>query len=239
MEIAKDPSIYTSVEVEYRSKFFCQQLATNAQNEVEEGKFESDEPDPEVWAIVLNTENMLRLDLAIHKRLPKEVRTKRTLKNLIKLLLRLKKLYCARTSAVKILRAMVIFKTITRCEEDYLPELFKQAINLRSALLQFRTDFKIFGSEFLYEEIDLYQAFEAIQKGITTQGSKNPKEAHRRIKQNMIFPSDMLRESYETLEVRNLLNDSLNNEEYSDMSLFDEIDIVDCDRTVRARSDLT
>ena len=55
----------------------------------------------------------------------------------------------------------------------------------------------------------------------------------------MIFPSDMLRESYETLEVRNLLNDSLNNEEYSDMSLFDEIDIVDCDRTVRARSDLT
>lgn len=85
----------------------------------------------------------------------------------------------------------------------------------------------------------MFAAFEAIQKTITTQGTKNPKEAHRKIKQEMIFPADMLRESYETLEVRNLLNDSLNDEEISDMSLFDEINIIDCDRTVRARSDLT
>ena len=49
----------------------------------------------------------------------------------------------------------------------------------------------------------------------------------------------MLRESYETLEVRNVLNDSLNEEEKSEMSLFDEINIIDCDRTVRARSDMT
>lgn len=54
----------------------------------------------------------------------------------------------------------------------------------------------------------------------------------------MAFPADLLRESYETLEVRNILNDSLNLEENSDMSLFDEINIIDYDKTVRARSDL-
>ena len=50
----------------------------------------------------------------------------------------------------------------------------------------------------------------------------------------------MLRDSYQTIEVRNILNDSLNEEEKSsDMSIFDEIDIIDCDRTIRAKSDLT
>ena len=61
----------------------------------------------------------------------------------------------------------------------------------------------------------------------------------RKIKQEMVFPADMLRDSYETLEVRNILNDSLNEEEKSEMSIFDEINIIDCDRTIRAKSDLT
>ena len=41
-------------------------------------------------------------------------------------------------------------------------------------------------------------------------------------------------------EVRNILNDSLNEEEKSDdMSIFDEINILDCQKTIRARSELT
>ena len=57
----------------------------------------------------------------------------------------------------------------------------------------------------------------------------------------MVFPADMLRDSYQTIEVRNIMNDSLNEEEKSsDMSsIFDEINIIDCDRTIRAKSDLT
>ena len=70
-------------------------------------------------------------------------------------------------------------------------------------------------------------------------GQRAPKEALRKIKQEMVFPADMLRDSYETLEVRNILNDSLNEEEKSEMSIFDEINIIDCDRTIRAKSDLT
>ena len=72
------------------------------------------------------------------------------------------------------------------------------------------------------------------------QGQRNPKEALRKIKQEMVFPADMLRESYQTIEVRNILNDSLNEEEKSDdMSIFDEINILDCEKTVRVRSELT
>ena len=72
------------------------------------------------------------------------------------------------------------------------------------------------------------------------QGQRNPKEALRKIKQEMVFPADMLRESYQTIEVRNILNDSLNEEEKSDdMSIFDEINILDCEKTIRVRSDLT
>ena len=72
------------------------------------------------------------------------------------------------------------------------------------------------------------------------QGQRNPKEALRKIKQEMVFPADMLRESYQTIEVRNILNDSLNEEEKSDdMSIFDEINILDCEKTIRARSELT
>ena len=111
---------------------------------------------------------------------------------------------------------------------------------MRSSLLEFRQDYKIFGTEFLYEDIDLYTAFDAIYKSIIVQGQRNPKEALRKIKQEMVFPADMLRESYKTIEVRNILNDSLNEEEKSsDMSIFDEINILDCEKTIRARSELT
>ena len=33
---------------------------------------------------------------------------------------------------------------------------------MRTSLLEFRNDYKIFGSEFLFEDIDLYLAFDAI-----------------------------------------------------------------------------
>lgn len=60
----------------------------------------------------------------------------------------------------------------------------------------------------------------------------------------MVFPADMLRDSYETIEVRNNLNDSLYHEDgeedkSSELSFFDKINIIDFDKTIRAKSYLT
>lgn len=87
-----------------------------AQKEAEDGKVEEDDDDEaEVWTKALNTEKMLREELALHKRLPRDVQKTRSLINLIKLLLRLKKLYSARSCAIKILRALTTFRGQTRC----------------------------------------------------------------------------------------------------------------------------
>ena len=53
---------------------------------------------------------MLREELVWYKRLPKEVKIDRNTRNLIKLLLRINKLYLARASAIKILNALMTFK---------------------------------------------------------------------------------------------------------------------------------
>lgn len=85
----------------------------------EDGKEEEEEEkndNIEVWAKALNTEKMLREELALHKRLPKDVKNTRSLINLIKLLLRLKKLFGARSSAIRILRALLAFKAASRGE---------------------------------------------------------------------------------------------------------------------------
>ena len=96
-----------------------------ALNENEEGEQEGND-ETEVWTKAIETEKLLRGELALHKRLPRDVwKTPRTLRNLIKLLLRLKKLYSARSSAVRILRSLIAFKNATRGQVENLQELFK------------------------------------------------------------------------------------------------------------------
>ena len=159
----KDGMILSANEVEYLSKVFCQQLSMKALNSVEDGdEEENDDSEAEVWTKALATESLLKDEVALHRRLPKEVWKTHSLRNLIKVLLRIKKLYGARTSALRILKTLTAFKNATRGEVANLEELFKQAIALRSSLLEFRQEYKIFGAEFLFEDIDLCAAFEAI-----------------------------------------------------------------------------
>ena len=97
-----------------------------ALNENEEGEQDGSNDEAEVWAKAIETEKLLRGELALHKRLPRDVwKEPRTLRNLIKLLLRVKKLYSARSSAVRILRALIAFKNATRGQVENLQELFK------------------------------------------------------------------------------------------------------------------
>ena len=112
------------------------------------------------------TEQMLRQELAWYKKMPKEVHNNQNIKNLIKLLIRINKLFAARGNAIKILTDLLTLKNDLRKEENQLgdQDVVKQAVSIRSQLLEFREDHKIFGSTFLYEDTDLYDAFEAIQK---------------------------------------------------------------------------
>ena len=123
---------------------------------------EEEDDESETWAKALKTELMLREELAMHKRLPKDIWKIRSLRNLIKLLLRVKKLFGARSSAINILRSLMAFKNASRGQVENTQGLFKQAIFMRTSLLEFRSDYKIFGTEFMYEDIDLYLAFDAI-----------------------------------------------------------------------------
>lgn len=235
----QDRSVISANETEYLSKLFCQQLSMRTV--ADDGAEDEEEEEGETWKKAVKTEGILREEVALHRRLPKEVWKSKTLRNLIKVLLRLKKLYQARGSAIKVLRSLMRLKESTRRHTDSYQDVFKQTISIRTSLLEFRQDFKIFGAEFIFEDINLYEAFDAMQRAIKTYGEKNPKEAFRKIKQELVFPADMLRDSYETLEVRNILNDSLNDEEEksTDRSLFDEINVIDCNRTIKAKSQIT
>ena len=77
---------------------------------------EEEDDESEVWAKALKTELILREELAMHKRLPRDIWKTRSLRNLIKLLLRVKKLFGARSSAIRILRSLMAFKNASRGE---------------------------------------------------------------------------------------------------------------------------
>ena len=79
---------------------------------------DDDDDEAEVWSKAVKTEAILREELALHRRLPKDVWKTRSLRNLIKVLLRLKKLFGARSSAIKILRSLMRLKAATRCQHD-------------------------------------------------------------------------------------------------------------------------
>ena len=56
---------------------------------------EEEDDESDVWAKATKTELMLREELALHKRLPRDIWKTKSLRNLIKLLLRVKKLLAA------------------------------------------------------------------------------------------------------------------------------------------------
>jgi len=63
-----------------------------------------------VWQKALLTKKTLREDLAWYKCMPKDVLNSKTLKNLIKLLMRINKLFIAKANAAKILKALLCLK---------------------------------------------------------------------------------------------------------------------------------
>lgn len=156
---SKDTTILNANETEYLSKLYCQQLNMKTISGEDD---EDDDDETLVWSKAVKTEAILREELALHRRLSKDVWKTRSLRNLIKLLLRLKKLFGARSSAIKILRSIMRLKAATRCKNDCPQNLFKLAISIRASLLEFQQDYKIFGSEFLFEDVNLYAAFDAI-----------------------------------------------------------------------------
>jgi len=67
-------------------------------------------------------------------------------------------------------------------------------------LLTFRSEQKLFGSEFMFEDIDLYSAFEKIRR-VIMKNSTDYNESIRLIKNALMFFSDILRESCDTMLV--------------------------------------
>ncbi len=70
-------------------------------------------------------------------------------------------------------------------------------------LISFRSEQKIFGSEFMFEDIDLYNAFEKIKR-VIIKGSNDYDESIRLIKNALMFYSDILRESCDTMLVQEI-----------------------------------
>ena len=85
----------------------------------------------------------------------------KTLRNITKVLLRINKLLSARTSAFEILKGLLTFKGAIRGVVE-MAEVIKLSNHMRSLLVEFEQDQKIFGGEFLYDEIDLFEAFQRI-----------------------------------------------------------------------------
>ena len=111
-----------------------------------------------VWSKALLTEASLRQELVWHKRLPAAVTKDKSAGNLIKVLLRASKLYSARANAIKILTSLLRFKAILRGGVK-AEELQRQAQHLRSMLLDFKQEQRIFGPEFIYQGFDMVNAF--------------------------------------------------------------------------------
>lgn len=189
----------------------------------------------DLWAKALHTERQLRAELAWFKRLPLEVTKKRTFRNLVKLLLRVKKLFAAKSSAAKILRALQTLKSTLRGEYR-AEDIYSQAQHLRSMLITFRSDQKIFGSEFMFEDIDLYSAFEKIRR-VIMKGNEDHTENIRLIKNALMFFSDILRESCDTMLVQEIPIQSLVEEEEKE-PLFEDLALLAGNKTIRAYTEL-
>ena len=61
-------------------------------------------------------------------------------------------------------------------------EVRKKANQMRKIVFEFKEDHKIFGGEFLYEDVDLVDAFQKIY-GLLEKEESNPKETLRLIRE--------------------------------------------------------
>ena len=110
-----DTDMVTPSESEYSSKILLKRLAQAAIEDQEESKQITKDADlQEQWAKAVKTEQALRKQLVWYKRLPKEVFATVNSRNLIKIFLRITKLYNARSSALKILRLTLALKLALR-----------------------------------------------------------------------------------------------------------------------------
>lgn len=106
----------------------------------------------------------MRSELAWYKRLPKDVSQVRSQRNLAKVLIRICKLHLARACASSILSGYLKFKGVTRDPLADMADVIRQAASLRSLLRGFRDEMKFFGSEFVYDGLDLFEAFDNIHE---------------------------------------------------------------------------
>ena len=106
----------------------------------------------------MQTETNLEQELAWYRKLPPEVSTNMSVRNLVKVLLRIKKLFEARTSAIKILACLLQLKNALRDPRIKTIEVYKFALQWRQLLAAFKQELKLFGPKFVYEDIDLFEA---------------------------------------------------------------------------------
>jgi len=226
----QDESLLSSCEVEYQLQLLIKTMA----------RPEFCEPDlvgsawQDLWWKAFATEKRLREGLAWYKRLPPDVTKKITLRNLAKVLSRLAKLFNAHSSAVRILSAFLKLKqTLSRVHAA--ADVFRQAKQLRSMLKTFRSENSFFGGEFMFEDIDLYRAFEKIHFVIKRK-KEDPRECMRLIGNAVMLQSEAMRESCETMLLREFPVDSLTEDEKSELefSVFDDEEL----RRIRIKSHL-
>ena len=125
--------MFSASEAEYLAKILVNKLQrSDTVLETEESQAQSShneeakqDDDLILWAKALYTERCLKRELAWHKKLPSEVIKARNIRNLIKLILRVTRLFAARSAAVKILKALLVLKELLRNQEIEMTELHK------------------------------------------------------------------------------------------------------------------
>ena len=68
---------------------------------------------------------------------------------------------------------------------------------MRLLLTEFKNEQKIFGDEFIYEQVDLIEAFNSVNRYISDHGNDH-NEALRKIQRELFFEIDFMRESTQT-----------------------------------------
>lgn len=89
----------------------------------------------------------------------------------------------------------------------------------------------------MFEDIDLYNAFEKIKR-VIMKGSNDYDESIRLIKNALMFFSDILRESCDTMLVQEIPVQSVVKEEEDKEPLFEDLAILAGSKTIRLHTEL-
>ena len=231
------PTSISISEAQYESKLLLKRVETPQEDSKEEELSEKEEI---LWAKATETEKTLHSELAWYKRLPKEVTRKKTVRNLTKVLLRTIKILNARAAAFEILSGLLKFKKVTRSEEVAdMNKIVKEATILRTALIGFRSEMRFFGSDFIYDGLELFSAFENIHDLLPGKTSElKPGKILHKIQGELFSTADILRESCQTVQVGLVTLDSLREEEKGASSLFEDFEYYESPQRPRAESTL-